>query len=111
VRPRSAAAARGLRLAVGGNLPSRAGLSSSSALVCAAALARLAAAGPAHAALPSRAHLAAACARAERHVGTLGGGMDHAAVLLARAGEALHVRFRPRLRAAPCRLPRWSSPP
>ena len=32
------------------------------------------------------------CAGAERHVGTLGGGMDHAAVLLARRGEVSSLK-------------------
>lgn len=36
----------------------------------------------------------AACA-AERHVGTLGGGMDQAACCMAQEGAALHVTFDP----------------
>ena len=39
------------------------------------------------------------CCKAERLVGTLGGGMDQAAALMSREGAALHVQFQPSLAA------------
>lgn len=79
---------RGCRLLVAGDLPVAAGLSSSSALVCASALLF----SPASA---DRLHLAEAAAIAERYVGTHSGGMDQAASLLGAAGHALLLEFRP----------------
>lgn len=73
------------------DLPSAAGLSSSSALVTAVGVAvhRINA-------LPEDPHrLAEAMARAERFVGVRGGGMDQAASLLGRRGHALRIDFNP----------------
>lgn len=69
-------------------VPQAAGLSSSSALVVASALAF------------SRGEieksiLASICASAERHVGTAGGGMDQAAILLSEEGFAHLIEFQP----------------
>lgn len=89
------------------DLPPAAGLSSSSALVVATALAALAASrggGGADLALPDRLSFAALLARAERYVGTRGGGMDQAAILAGREGRALHIRFDP-LRVDYVRVP------
>src|SRR6059058_5951173 len=72
---------------IDGRVPAAAGLSSSSALLVACGLAHLALAG---AELP-RPELAELFARAERYVGTLGGGMDQATALLAQAGQALRI--------------------
>ncbi len=89
---------RGADLLVDGNIPSAAGLSSSSALVVANALALLAASDVD---MPY-AELAELLPTAERYVGTLSGGMDHAISLLARAGQALRIDFRPlRTRGVP----------
>ena len=85
---------------VHGTIPIAAGLSSSSALVVACGLAHLALADVE---LP-RLELAELLAGAERYVGTLGGGMDQATTLLARAGHALHIDFFP-LRARPVPVP------
>ena len=79
---------RGCELLVAGDLPVAAGLSSSSALVCASALLFAPAAA-------DRLHLAEAAAAAERYVGTHSGGMDQAASLLGAAGHALLLLFRP----------------
>jgi N-acetylgalactosamine kinase len=88
----------GAELLVDGNIPSGAGLSSSSALVVANALALLAANDVA---LPFET-LAELLPVAERYVGTLSGGMDQATSLLARAGHALRIDFFPlRVRTLP----------
>jgi len=73
------------------DLPSAAGLSSSSALITAFTLALLQANGI-HARLDE---LMSVLPEGEHFVGTRGGGMDHAAVLAGRAGHALLVRFAP----------------
>ncbi|XP_068085313.1 N-acetylgalactosamine kinase isoform X1 [Anabrus simplex] len=81
----------GITCAVSGNIPVAAGLSSSSALVCAAALA------VAHVNKVSLSKLeyATLCAKAEYHIGTLGGGMDQAIAFLASKGSAKHISFNP----------------
>ncbi len=85
---------RGIELLVAGDIPPEAGLSSSSALVVASFLA-LGEPG-------ERTALAEQARRAERYVGTLSGGMDHAISLLARRGHALRIDFRPlRTQAVP----------
>ncbi|HHT26660.1 MAG TPA: galactokinase [Firmicutes bacterium] len=82
------------------DLPMAAGLSSSSALVVASALALMAANG-----IPlERTSLAEQMAAAERYVGTMGGGMDQAVILLAQADSALKIDFYP-LRTQSVTLP------
>jgi N-acetylgalactosamine kinase len=89
---------RGGDFLVGGNLPSGAGLSSSSALVVANALALLAV----NAVEVPYATLAELLPLAERYVGTLSGGMDQATSLLASKGRALRIDFFPlRVRSVP----------
>jgi N-acetylgalactosamine kinase len=89
---------RGADLLVDGNIPSGAGLSSSSALVVANALALLAAN---EIDIPYET-LAELLPLAERYVGTLSGGMDQATSLLAQAGHALRIDFFPlRVRTVP----------
>lgn len=87
---------RGVELLVAGDIPSQAGLSSSSALVVACMLAL----GPDG----DRTALAEDARRAECYVGTLSGGMDQAICLLATPGHALRIDFRP-LRAQRVKLP------
>ncbi len=88
----------GVNAVVAGDIPIAAGLSSSSATVVAAGLALL----HANALSPDRPLLADLLARAERHAGTEGGGMDQAISLLAREGEALKIDFFPlRTRSLP----------
>ncbi|MCG8469156.1 MAG: galactokinase [Gemmatimonadetes bacterium] len=99
----------GLDALIASDLPIASGLSSSSALVVGVALAALSIAedSSSPSALSdraSRAALAALLVRAERYVGTAGGGMDHAACLFGVAGCALRVDFSP-LSAAPVRVP------
>ena len=91
---------RGLDAVVAGDVPVAAGLSSSSALVVALGQALL------HCrerALPVDERMER-FARAERFVGTEGGGMDQAASLGGKRGHALQIRFDP-VRVSPIRLP------
>jgi N-acetylgalactosamine kinase len=95
---------RGAEMLVDGNIPSGAGLSSSSALVVASALALLAA----NEVNVPEVTLAELLPAAERYVGTLSGGMDQATSLLAQRGHALRIDFFPlRVRTVP--LPRGYS--
>lgn len=94
----------GMDLYVDGDIPPSAGLSSSSALVCAAALAALHANGL----KMSKSNLAALCARSERYVGTEGGGMDQAIAFLAEPGTAKLIQFNP-IRTEDVHLPATAS--
>ncbi|MCL4122747.1 UNVERIFIED_CONTAM: hypothetical protein GTU68_055214 [Idotea baltica] len=91
---------RGLSLSVSGNVPPSAGLSSSSALVCASALMTSHFCRAGH----SLHALAELSAQAERYIGTEGGGMDQAASFLSKAGSAQLIEFNP-LRCTPVQLP------
>lgn len=90
----------GILVAVWGNIPPNSGLSSSSALVSAALLSIV------HASQRqlSKHELATISARAERHIGTQGGGMDQAIAFLGKAGSAKLIKFNP-LRAIDVTLP------
>ena len=85
---------------IGGNIPPACGVSSSSALVIASALVGSVAWGV----KTTRVQLAEACAKAERYVGTEGGGMDQAISLLGESGAAKLVEFNP-LRSTTVELP------
>ncbi len=93
---------RGFDAMVSGDVPSGAGLSSSSALVVASALAFLAANERLDAF--DRAKLSDLMAEAEQYVGTAGGGMDQTVCLQAQEGSALRIDFFP-LRTEPVPLP------
>ena len=82
---------RGFHAAVSGCIPESAGLSSSSAMVVVSALAFLAA----NKVQFEKKALADILARAERYVGSEGGGMDQAISLLAEPGHALCIDFFP----------------
>ncbi|XP_072767290.1 N-acetylgalactosamine kinase [Anoplolepis gracilipes] len=90
----------GILVAVSGNILPNSGLSSSSALVSAALLSIV------HASQRqlSKHELATISARAERHIGTQGGGMDQAIAFLGKAGSAKLIEFNP-LRAIDVTLP------
>ncbi len=94
----------GLDMLVDGDIPSAAGLSSSSALVVACALAYLRALGKRLGPDISRLELAARLAEGEHYVGTQGGGMDQAIILLGGEGVACKIDFFP-LRVEPVPLP------
>ncbi|MFP4624815.1 MAG: galactokinase family protein, partial [Gemmatimonadota bacterium] len=90
-RVRAHAGLRGLDAVLTSEVPVAAGLSSSTALVVATAVAIEAVNGR----KTPRLELAASLARAERYVGTEGGGMDQAICLGARAGHAALIEFDP----------------
>ena len=89
-----------------GDIPSAAGMSSSSALVVLSALIFLASNGrDLHTTPSGRLELADLLARAEHYVGTQGGGMDQAISLMGRSGHAVKIDFFP-LRTRPAPLPK-----
>jgi galactokinase len=90
----------GIDAAIASNLPSAAGLSSSSALLVGFTVALLRANGIE----PSIPGLMRVLPEGEQFVGTRGGGMDHAAVLAGHPGCALHISFSP-LRLSPVPIP------
>ncbi|XP_023336296.1 N-acetylgalactosamine kinase isoform X3 [Eurytemora carolleeae] len=81
----------GLKVYISGRIPPSAGLSSSSALVVSAAITALSGNGI----TMNKTELASLCARAERFIGTQGGGMDQAIEILAKAGQAKLIEFNP----------------
>ena len=94
----------GMDMCVAGDIPTAVGLSSSSALVVACALAYLALLGKTLESDITRLELAELAADAERYVGTRGGGMDQAIILLGDKGAACKIDFYP-LRAERVSLP------
>ncbi len=84
-------ALKGMNIMVNGDIPSSAGLSSSSALVVAAALATV----RLNDLDISREELVELCAQGEWYVGTRGGAGDQAAMLFGRRGYITHMRFFP----------------
>lgn len=83
----------GMKCIVDGSIPPASGLSSSSAVVVAATLATFCVQGQLERHQPT--DLADMCAKAERFIGTQGGGMDQAIELLAVEGKALSIEFNP----------------
>ncbi|XP_072037965.1 N-acetylgalactosamine kinase-like [Amphiura filiformis] len=81
----------GMNVVTDGTIPARAGLSSSSALVCCAALATMHSNGL----KISKVKLATDCMECEKYIGTHGGGMDQAICFLAKEGMAMHIEFHP----------------
>lgn len=89
----------GMNMLFSGSIPPAVGLSSSSAVVVASAIAILSMAGVEM----EKNALADLLSKAERYVGTQGGGMDQAISLLAEGGYALKIDFFP-LRAEPIKV-------
>ncbi|KAF1769326.1 hypothetical protein GCK72_001143 [Caenorhabditis remanei] len=95
----------GISFLLFGTIPPSSGLSSSSSLVCASALATLSLivnGDPFE--VISRENFAHLCAKSEPLIGTLSGGMDQAAEVLASEGTALRIDFSP-LRSKNIELP------
>jgi N-acetylgalactosamine kinase len=86
---------QGMDLLVSGSIPMSAGLSSSSALVVASALAYLHVIGRKLDVDITRVELANVLAEGEQFVGTRGGGMDQAIILLGRPDHACKIDFFP----------------
>jgi N-acetylgalactosamine kinase len=97
---------KNINMVIGGNLPQACGLSSSSSLVVASAMSMSSLRLSRQFISPEM--LAEICMRAEWHVGTAGGGMDQAAILLSKAGYATSIEFNP-LRTRLIQLPRGIS--
>ncbi|CAP38855.2 Protein CBR-TAG-96 [Caenorhabditis briggsae] len=95
----------GISFLLYGTIPPSSGLSSSSSLVCVSALATLCLIVQGdpfqHISRENFAHL---CAKSEPLIGTLSGGMDQAAEVLASEGTALRIDFNP-LRSKNIELP------
>ncbi len=85
----------GFEMVIDSSIPPAAGMSSSSALVVLASLVFLAANGIEVDSWEDRLSLADACAKSERYTGTQGGGMDQAAILLGKQGQATKIDFNP----------------
>jgi len=90
----------GLEIMVNGVVPPSAGLSSSSALVCCSAIVTFWAnarnvSSDLHGSPIDRKWIADVCRKAERYIGTQGGGMDQAICLLASKGTAKRIDFDP----------------
>ncbi|KAG0343334.1 galactokinase [Podila humilis] len=98
----------GMLALMSGTVPTGAGLSSSSAFVCCAVNATLQAQRsrlPNPANLPTAHELAIISIRAERHVGTMGGGMDQACSILSKPKSAVFIEFHPVLKVTPVFFP------
>ncbi|XP_034657012.1 N-acetylgalactosamine kinase isoform X2 [Drosophila subobscura] len=91
----------GMRIAVDGNVPLAAGLSSSSAMVSSSVLATAHVQGM----QLDRKELASISAQCEQYIGTHSGGMDQAIAYLGREGCAHHIEFHPKLNGTPVTLP------
>lgn len=81
----------GLEVMVSGDVPQGAGLSSSSAFICASSVALMRTLGLSF----ERARVAAFTCTCERYVGVLSGGMDQAISIFAERGVAKYVTFDP----------------
>lgn len=92
---------QGMRIAVIGNVPLAAGLSSSSAMVSSAVLATANVQGMEL----DRKELASISAKCEQYIGTHSGGMDQAIAYLGKEGCAHHIEFHPKLKGTPVTLP------
>eukprot|EP01083_Nonionella_stella_P112664 331729_1 len=90
----------GINMLVDGTIPKGAGLSSSSALVCASAIA----VARANNLKIDPTSMADICIKSEKFVGLDGGGMDQAICMLAEPGFAKHITFKP-LTATSVKLP------
>ncbi|KAG0254699.1 galactokinase [Mortierella polycephala] len=100
---------KGMLCLMSGTVPTGAGLSSSSAFVCCAVIATVKAQesllNKANVKTPSAHELAIISIRSERHVGTMGGGMDQACSILSQPKSALFIEFHPVLKVTPVQFP------
>ncbi len=82
---------RGMNIMVGGDIPSKSGLSSSSSIVVGAALAL----AIRNELSVTKEELVELCGEGEWYVGTRGGAGDHSAMLLGQFGSITHTGFKP----------------
>ncbi|TPX45921.1 galactokinase [Synchytrium endobioticum] len=92
---------------VDGTVPSAAGVSSSSALVCCSALATAIANGK----TMNKSRLTQTAIQSERYAGVQIGGMDQSSSIMGIAGSALFIDFYPNLKVNPITLPKPNPPP
>lgn len=85
----------GFAMVMGSDIPQAAGMSSSSAIVVLSAIALLESNGVSVSTDSQRLLLSDICSRAEWYVGTKGGGMDQAAILLGKKDHATKISFNP----------------
>ncbi|KAJ3215040.1 galactokinase [Dinochytrium kinnereticum] len=97
----SLASGKSLDISIDGNVPAGAGVSSSSAFVCASALATLTASGK----TINKGELAQTAIRSERYCGVQSGGMDQSISIMGNTGSALLIHFVPKLAVEPIRFP------
>ncbi|KAI8842736.1 ribosomal protein S5 domain 2-type protein [Chytriomyces cf. hyalinus JEL632] len=95
-----------LDIMIDGNVPAGAGLSSSSAFVCASALSVAYACGV----TPNKRDLTETAIRAERYSGVQTGGMDQSISIMATPSSALLIDFYPSLNATPVLIPPHTRP-
>ncbi|KAF8980254.1 galactokinase, partial [Entomortierella lignicola] len=103
---------KGMLCLMSGNVPTGAGLSSSSAFVCCAvnAIVKAQESLIEKEKYPSAHELAILSIRSERHVGTMGGGMDQACSILSQPKSALFIEFHPVLKVTPVQFPTTNPP-
>ncbi|KAJ3100767.1 galactokinase [Phlyctochytrium planicorne] len=97
----SLASGKSLDIMIDGNVPAGAGVSSSSAFVCASALATLTSSGK----IINKGELAQTAIRSERYCGVQSGGMDQSISIMGNTGSALLIHFVPKLAVEPIRFP------
>ncbi|KRX83485.1 N-acetylgalactosamine kinase [Trichinella sp. T6] len=86
---------RGFKAMISSKLPARAGLASSSALVCSAAACTMVAVGDGDFRTITKETLAEFCSHCEKNAGVNGGSMDHFICFTAREGRAKYIQFKP----------------
>ncbi|KAL1242323.1 N-acetylgalactosamine kinase [Trichinella spiralis] len=86
---------RGFKAMISSKLPARAGLASSSALVCCAAACTMVAVGDGNFRTITKETLAEFCSHCEKNAGVNGGSMDHFICFTARDGMAKYIQFKP----------------
>ncbi|ORX80529.1 galactokinase [Basidiobolus meristosporus CBS 931.73] len=84
-----------------GSVPSGAGMSSSSAFVCASAIATMVA----NKKELAKTDIVQIAIASERYVGVNGGGMDQTASVMSNADSATFIEFQPKFRTVPVQLP------
>ncbi|KAI7818917.1 galactokinase gal [Gamsiella multidivaricata] len=104
---------KGMLCLMSGTVPTGAGLSSSSAVVCCSVIATVKAQEPLlpqDKKSPSAHELAILSIRSEGYVGAMVGGMDQACSILSKPNSALFIEFHPVLKVTPVHFPKTLPP-